>query len=92
MDSNDDGGPISEMNQGGSTIQPMESLSFHPGKNRRFPRKTNECLELQTTSFSWLFQLDDSKNLYMGNGCLTKHPLKTGCLEFQVTMEKTQSE
>ena len=24
------------------------------------------------------------QNLYMGNGCLTKHPLKTGCLEFQV--------
>ena len=29
--------------------------------------------------FNWMIQ-----NLYMGNGCLTKHPLKTGCLEFQV--------
>ena len=26
------------------------------------------------------FKLDDS----MANGCLTKHPLNNGCLEFQV--------
>ena len=25
-------------------------------------------------------------NLYMGNGCLTKHPFKFGCLEFQVLL------
>ena len=24
--------------------------------------------------------------IYMGNGCLTKHPFKTGCLEFQACM------
>ena len=29
--------------------------------------------------FSWMIP-----NPYMGNGCLTKHPQKTGCLEFQV--------
>ena len=29
--------------------------------------------------FNWMIQ-----NLYMGNSCLTKHPLKTDCLEFQV--------
>ncbi len=29
--------------------------------------------------FNWMIQ-----HLYMGNGCLTKHPLKTGCLGFQV--------
>ena len=28
--------------------------------------------------FNWMIQ-----NLYTGNGCFTKHPLKTGCLEFQ---------
>ena len=33
--------------------------------------------------FNWMIQ-----NLYMGNGCLTKHPLKTGCLEFQVCINK----
>ena len=29
--------------------------------------------------FEWMVQ-----NNYMRNGCLTKHPLKTGCSEFQV--------
>ena len=29
--------------------------------------------------FNWMIS-----NLDMGNGCFTKHPLKTGCLEFQV--------
>ena len=33
----------------------------------------------QTTRFLWLFP-----NLYLGNGCFTKHPCKTGCLGFQV--------
>ncbi len=28
--------------------------------------------------FNWMMH-----NLYMGNGCFTKHPLKTCCLEFQ---------
>ena len=32
--------------------------------------------------FNWMIQ-----NLYMGNGCLTKHPLKTGRLEFQVYIQ-----
>ena len=31
----------------------------------------------------WLFQLDDEPNLYLGNGCFTKHPLKDGRLRFQ---------
>ena len=30
--------------------------------------------------FNWMIQ-----NLYIGNGCFTKHPLKTGCLGFQVS-------
>ena len=30
------------------------------------------------------YQLDDEPNLYMGNRCFTKHPFRTGCLEFQV--------
>ena len=29
--------------------------------------------------FNWMIQ-----NLYMGNGCFTKHPFINGCLEFQV--------
>ena len=28
--------------------------------------------------FNWMIQ-----SLYMGNGCFTKHPLKTACLELQ---------
>ena len=28
--------------------------------------------------FNWMIQ-----NLYIGNGCFTKHPFKTGCLGFQ---------
>ena len=50
------------------------------------PRKKNYLLyslELQTTSFLWLFQLDDEPNLYIKNGCSTKHPLKNGCLVYQ---------
>ena len=31
--------------------------------------------------FSWMIP-----NLYIKNGCFTKHPLKTGCLGFQVRM------
>ena len=42
-------------------------------------------LEPETFNYKWLFQLDDS-NFFIGNGCLTKHPLKTGCLEFQLYM------
>ena len=38
------------------------------------------------------YQLDDEPNLYMGNGCLTKHLFKeTGCLEFQVHLQKAFS-
>ena len=33
-----------------------------------------------------LIQLDDEPNLFMKNGCFTKHPLKTGCLGFQVVV------
>ena len=40
-------------------------------------------LEPETSIYKWLFQLDDT-NLYIGNGCFTKHPFKTGCLGFQV--------
>ena len=31
--------------------------------------------------FNWMIQ-----NLYMGNGCFTKHPFINGCLEFQVIL------
>ena len=31
--------------------------------------------------FNWMIQ-----NLYIGNGCFTKHPFKTGCLGFQVIL------
>ena len=35
--------------------------------------------------YNWLFQLDDEPNLYNGEWLeITKHPFKTGCLEFQV--------
>ena len=34
------------------------------------------------------FQLDDEPNSYMGNGCLNKHPLKSGCLGFQVQIDQ----
>ena len=33
--------------------------------------------------FNWMIQ-----NLYMGNGCFTKHPFINGCLEFQVYVNK----
>ena len=36
------------------------------------------------TSSLWLFQLDDSTSLDGKWLEITKHPLKTGCLEFQV--------
>ena len=32
----------------------------------------------------WLFQLDDSNFFTLKSGCFTTHPLKNGCLEFQV--------
>ncbi len=32
------------------------------------------CLEPQPTSYKWLFQYWMIPNLYIGNGCLTKHP------------------
>ena len=38
----------------------------------------------QTTSSLWLFQLEDSKSVHGKWLEITKHPLKTGCLEFQV--------
>ena len=41
-------------------------------------------LEPETFVYNWLFQLDDEANLYIGNGGFTKHPLKTGCLGYQV--------
>ena len=44
----------------------------------------NSYLEHRTTIYKWMFQLDDSKSLYIENGCFTKHPLKAGCLGFQV--------
>ena len=34
--------------------------------------------------FNWMIQ-----NLYIGNGCFTKHPFKTGCLGFQVLINQT---
>ena len=40
-------------------------------------------LELQTTIYKWLEINWMIPNLYIGNGCFTKHPLKTGCLGFQ---------
>ena len=44
--------------------------------------------------FEWMvgYQLDDEPNLYMGNGCFTKHPFKTSCLEFQVPIIPTFSQ
>ena len=39
-------------------------------------------MEPETCLYTWLFQLNDS-NLYIGNGCFTKHPFKASCLEFQ---------
>ena len=36
--------------------------------------------------FNWMIP-----NLYVGNGCFTKHPFKTGCLGYQVEMSKCQN-
>ena len=58
-------------------------------------RSTNKNVASEITSWDapgtwhiwlhkWLFQLDDGPNLYIGNGCLTKHPFWTGCLGFKV--------
>ena len=33
-------------------------------------------------------QLDDEPNLYIGNGCLNKHPFKTDCLGFLVLVDE----
>ncbi len=35
---------------------------------------------LKQPNLYWLFQLDDEPNLYLGNGCFTKHPFKFGWL------------
>ena len=41
----------------------------------RFERKGwDRYLEPETSVYKWLFQLDDEQNLYIGKGCLTKHP------------------
>lgn len=47
---------------------------------------TNACLELQTTCFLWLFQLDDSKSLHkkLIKMVVSKHQLKNGCLGYPV--------
>ena len=45
---------------------------------------TNLFLELQTTSFLWLFQLDDSKSLHKNWLFHHFHPLKYACLGYQV--------
>ena len=39
-------------------------------------------LEPETSTLKWLFQLDDSKSVH--RGYFTKHPLKIGCLGYQV--------
>jgi len=31
--------------------------------------------------------VDDEPNLYIGNGCLTKHRFKTGCLGYQYRVD-----
>ena len=35
----------------------------------------------------WFFQLDDEPNLYIKNGCFTKHPLKNVCLGLRGTWQ-----
>ena len=32
--------------------------------------------------FNWMIPI-----LYIGNGCFTKHPIKNGCLEYQVLVK-----
>ena len=32
------------------------------------------------------YQFDDEPNLYIGNGCFNKHPIKNSCLGFQVVI------
>ena len=39
--------------------------------------------EPETSIYKWLFQLDDSKSVHK-KCCFTLHPLRNGCLGFQV--------
>ena len=43
------------------------------GRSQRWPLFINGC-------FNWMIP-----NLYIGNGCFTKHPFFNGCLGFQVS-------
>ena len=53
-----------------------------PGEHAKI---TYNYLELQTTVFLWLFHWM-IPNQYIKNGCFTKHPLKNGCLGYQVLL------
>ena len=51
------------------------------------------CLKKHTWNLKhplkhFFFPLDDEPNLYMGNGCFTKHTLKIGCLGFQSVIHR----
>ena len=65
--------------------EPFGSFVKYDQILQRHVRLYIQCLEPQTTIYKWLFQLDDSKPLHIGNGCFTKHPFINGCLGFQVT-------
>ena len=43
----------------------------------------NSYLELQTTRVLMVFSIGSFQIIAKKNGCSTKHPFKTGCLEFQ---------
>ena len=66
---------------GGAKFNSFALLKNRPTSN--LSQKETTYLEPETSIYKCLFQLDDS-NLYIGNGCFTKHPFINSCLEFQV--------
>ena len=64
----------------------------HPVLPRSFCVKTAVCWVFSFNSIAWNPKQPDFygcfnwmiQNLYLGNGCFTKHPFKSGCLGFEV--------
>ena len=61
-----------------ATIKAPFSWSFNQLKDKRMRSTWNSKQPVFNECFNWMIP-----NHYIKNGCLTKHPLKTGCLEFQ---------
>ena len=61
-----------------ATIKAPFSWSFNQLKDKQMRSTWNSKQPVFNECFNWMIP-----NHCIKNGCLTKHPLKTGCLEFQ---------